>query len=153
MARGVDGLRGSSFATVVEADAAIIVDRTSCRIATVYGGHAETSAAAPATTWYFAEGSTAGRFDLFYLLENPNPTIVDATITWVQPPPMAPVVHTYALPPRSRTTLYVDTADVRLASADVAATIAATQPIFAGAGDGRQPAGAAVRRRPRGPAA
>jgi hypothetical protein len=131
VARGVDGLRGSSFATVVDADATIIVDRTVLWDRTAYGGHAETSASAPATTWYFAEGSTAGRFDLFYLLENPNPTIADATITWMQPPPMAPVVHTYALPPRSRTTLYVDTADVRLASADVAATIAATQPIFA----------------------
>jgi hypothetical protein len=129
--RGLDGLAGSSFATVVEADAPIVVDRTMLWDRTAYGGHAETSAAAAATTWYFAEGSTAGRFDLFYLLENPNPTIADATITWLQPPPMAPVVHTYALPPRSRTTLYVDAADVRLASADLAAAIVATQPIFA----------------------
>jgi len=49
----------------------------------------------------------------------------------MQPPPLAPVVHTYALPPLSRTTLYVDQADVRLASADLAAAIEATQPIFA----------------------
>ena len=34
--------------------------------------HAETAIAEPATTWYLAEGSTAGGFELFYLLQNPK---------------------------------------------------------------------------------
>ena len=37
-----------------------------------FGSHAETSIEQPATTWYLAEGSTAGTFDLYYLLQNPN---------------------------------------------------------------------------------
>ena len=108
----------------------IVVDRTTLWDRSAYGGHSEGAVTGPASTWYLAEGSTAGRFDLFYLLENPNSTIVDATVRWMKPPPLAPVVHTYALPPLSRTTLYVDQADVRLASADVAAVVQATQPIF-----------------------
>ena len=38
----------------------IAVDRTMTWDATGYGSHVETGLAAPATTWYFAEGSTSG---------------------------------------------------------------------------------------------
>jgi hypothetical protein len=124
-------LRGHSFSIAVDSDVPLVVDRTTLWDGTAYGGHTEGAVSGASTTWYFAEGSTAGRFDLFYLLENPNPAVADATVTWLQPPPMAPVVHTYALPPMSRTTIYVDQADVRLASADVAAVIESTQPLFA----------------------
>jgi hypothetical protein len=130
LGRAVEGLPGQSFSVSVEADAAVVVDRTMLWDRDAYGGHSETAVAAPSTTWYLAEGSTAGAFDLFYLLENPNPVRADVTVTWMLPPPLAPVVHTYALPPESRTTLYVDTADVRLASTDAAAVFDATQPIF-----------------------
>ena len=37
-----------------------------------YGSHAESSLAAPALDWYFAEGATHGAFDLFYLVQNPS---------------------------------------------------------------------------------
>ena len=49
-----------------------MVDRTMSWGATGYGSHAESGVAAPATTWYLAEGSTSGDFALFYLLQNPN---------------------------------------------------------------------------------
>jgi hypothetical protein len=130
-AQALEAVRGHSFSVAVDADVPIAVDRTTLWDRTAYGGHSEGAVPGPASTWYFAEGSTAGRFDLFYLLENPNPTRADATIAWMQPRPLAPVVHTYAQPPLSRTTLYVDQADVRLASADAAAVIQGTQPIFA----------------------
>ena len=42
-----------------------------------YGSHAETSIAAPSTTWHLAEGATHGAFDLFYLLQNPGDTADD----------------------------------------------------------------------------
>jgi hypothetical protein len=130
-AEAVGPLRGHSFAVAVDADVALVVDRTTIWDRSAYGGHSEGAVPAASPTWYFAEGSTAGHFDLFYLLENPNATSADATVQWMQPPPFAPVVHTYRLPPLSRTTLYVDQADIRLAAADVAAVIQATQPIFA----------------------
>jgi hypothetical protein len=130
-AAAVAPLPGHSFSTTIEADVDLIVDRTTLWDRSAYGGHSDRAAPAPSTTWYFAEGSTAGSFDLFYLLENPNLTRADATVRWMLPPPLAPVVHTYVLPPLSRTTLYVDKTDVRLASTDAAAVIEATQPIVA----------------------
>jgi hypothetical protein len=114
----------------VDADVALVVDRTTTWNQRRYGGTSEGAVPAASTTWYFAEGATGGNFDLFYLLENPNATAVDVTVRWMRPAPLAPVVHTYGLPPLSRTTLYVDEADAALASADVAASLEATQPIF-----------------------
>jgi hypothetical protein len=130
-AEALEAVAGRSFAVTVEADVPLAVDRTTIWDRRAYGGTSEAGVAAASTTWYFAEGSTAGRFDLFYLLENPHAAVVDVTVRWMQPAPLAPVVHTYALPPLSRTTLYVDMADVRLVSTDVAAVLEATQPIFA----------------------
>ena len=38
-----------------------------------YGAHAETGVLTPSTTWYLAEGATHSGFELFYLLQNPDP--------------------------------------------------------------------------------
>lgn len=129
-ARAVAGLQDRSFSTTIESDVAIVVDRTLTWDATGYGSHSETSLTAPSTTWYLAEGSTGGDFNLFYLLENPNATLTDVTVRYVRPAPAAPIVRTYGLPPLSRTTIYVDDADVGLASTDVSGVFEATQPIL-----------------------
>ena len=63
---------GEPFATLIESDVPVVVDRTVRWDATGYGAHAETAVEAPATTWYLAEGSTSGDFALFYLLQNPG---------------------------------------------------------------------------------
>ena len=123
------GVAGRSFSTVVESDQPVVVTRTMSWDEQEYGAHAETAVAAPSTTWYLAEGSTAGDFALFYLLQNPLPAAVDATVTFVRPPGLAPIVRTYALRPDSRTTIAVGAAAAELASTDVAAVITATQPI------------------------
>ena len=68
--------------------------------ATGYGAHAETAVEAPSTTWYLAEGSTAGDFSLFYLLQNPNASAMTATVRFLRPSPQAPMVLTYTLPPQ-----------------------------------------------------
>ena len=66
------GLENAAFATVIESNQSVVVDRTMTWDGTGFGSHAETSIEQPATTWYLAEGSTAGNFDLYYLLQNPN---------------------------------------------------------------------------------
>jgi hypothetical protein len=123
-------LTSAPFSTLIEADRPLVVDRTMTWDATGYGSHAETAVDAPSTTWYLAEGSTSGPFSLFYLLQNPNPATVSATITFLRPAGNAPVVKTYSLPPNSRTTVPVDTAAPELASTDVSGVIASTQPII-----------------------
>ena len=121
---------GFSFSTVVDSDQPLVVDRLvswGTAASGVYGSHAETSTAAPATTWLLAEGSTVLGFQLFYLLQNPGAAAATATIRFLRPSG-APLVRTYELAPRSRTTVYVNTIP-SLESTDVSAEITATQPI------------------------
>jgi type 1 glutamine amidotransferase len=64
---------GAAFSTLVVSDQAVVVDRTmTWGLNGRYGSHAESSIAAPALNWYFAEGATHGPFDLFYLIQNPT---------------------------------------------------------------------------------
>jgi len=130
-AETIDGLEGTAFATTVESDAPIVVDRRMSWGADAYGAHGETAVASPQPNWYFAEGATGGPFDLFYLLQNPADAAVTAAVTYLQPGGAAPIVRSYTLPPRSRTTIHVDDVSPALASADVSGAIAATQPIIA----------------------
>jgi hypothetical protein len=74
-----------------------------------------------------AEGSTVFDFQLFYLLQNPQTTATTATIRFLLPSG-APIVRTYDLPARSRTSILVNTVP-GLESTDVSAEITATQPI------------------------
>ena len=127
----IAGLAHATFSTVIEADATVAVDRTMSWGASGYGSHVETAVAAPATTWYFAEGSTSGPFALFYLLQNPQSTPVDATVRYLRPLGLPPIEKVYTLLPFSRTTIVVDGEGADLASTDVSAVITAASPIVA----------------------
>ena len=79
---------GNSYSTIVESDVPVVADRTVSWDQTGYGSHAETSIAAPSTTWFLAEGATHGSFDLFYLIQNPGPTAASVTIRYLRPTPL-----------------------------------------------------------------
>jgi hypothetical protein len=130
-AEAIDGLEGTAFATVVESDVPIVVDRRMTWGANQYGAHGETSQAAPQPVWFFAEGATGGPFDLFYLLQNPGAASTSVEVTYLRQPGHPPIVRAYTLPPHSRTTIHVDGVDPALAATDVSASIAAQQPIIA----------------------
>jgi hypothetical protein len=130
-AASIPGLPPGSFSAIFESDAPIAVDRSMSWDASGYGSHLETGIAAASTTWYFAEGSTAGDFSLFYLLQNPQTTSVTATVRYLRPLGLPPIVRTYTLPPASRTTIVVDREGAELANTDVSAAITATAPIVA----------------------
>jgi Tol biopolymer transport system component len=117
------------FATVVESKQPIVVDRTMTWNAQRYGAHAETAIDAPQTTWYLAEGATHGSFDLFYLLLNATGTETAATVKYLRPAPLPPIVKTYSVPANGRKTIYVDVEDAELAATDVSAIITSDQPI------------------------
>jgi hypothetical protein len=127
----VDEIAGhaASFATVVESGAPLVVDRTMSWGAAEYGAHAERASPAPSMTWFLAEGSTGG-FGLFYLLQNPGDAAATATVRYLRPSPLAPIDRVYTLPPRSRTTVPVNTQAPELAATDVSAAITATAPIL-----------------------
>jgi hypothetical protein len=132
----------ADFSTVIESDQPLVVDRTmrwdtrsvftpgnGIVPTTGYGAHSESAVEGPATRWFLAEGSTVIDFDLFYLLQNPQSTAVDATVRYLRPSG-APVVRTYTLAPHSRTTIYVNNVDPALADSDVSGDISATAPII-----------------------
>jgi uncharacterized repeat protein (TIGR01451 family) len=116
------------FSTALESDQPIVLDRT-MTWANGIGSHAETGVQTPATTWYLAEGATAAEFSLFYLLQNPNPGATVATVKYLLPDGLAPITKTYPLAGNSRTTIFVDAEDARLAETAVSAVI--TTPVGA----------------------
>ena len=152
----IPGLANGEFSTTVGSQAPLVVDRSmSWDVTTGYGAHAETAVAAPAVTWYFAEGSTVGGFNLFYLLQNPNAAAAEVRVRYLRPSD-APLEKSYALPPNSRTNIWVNQEDFAgldkaLASTDVSAVIESTngQPIIVERAIVPGPAGPDVRRGPR----
>jgi hypothetical protein len=124
------GLVSADFSSAVESDQPFVLDRTMTWDASGYGSHAESSVAAPSTTWYLAEGSTSADFALFYLLQNPNAAATTATIRFLRPGGQPPIDRAYALAPNSRTTIPVDAQGPELASTDVSAVITTGLPII-----------------------
>ena len=124
--REVPELAGQAFSTVVEADRDVAVDRLMSWDENGAGASLATAVDQPSATWYFAEGSTAGPFELFYLVQNPGPTPATVRVRYVLPGGAAPITRDYAVAAGSRTTIWVDREDPALASTDVAAEISST---------------------------
>jgi hypothetical protein len=104
----VPGLAAAEFSTVLETDQPVVAERQMWWSATsAYGTHSERAIGAPALTWYLAEGATHSGFDLFYLLQNPNSSESQVRVRYLRPSG-APLEKTYALPPNSRTNIWVD---------------------------------------------
>jgi type 1 glutamine amidotransferase len=105
----VPGMASAAFSTTIDSDQPVVVDRTmTWAFGQAYGSHAETSVAGPATTWYFAEGATHGRFDLFYLIQNPSPTQKAIVTASYLPPDGQAIEKTYEVEPNHRFTIEAD---------------------------------------------
>lgn len=124
----VPGLSQAEFSTVVESDQLVAVDRTMSWDGTSYGSHAETGVPSPATSWYLAEGSTAGGFGLFYLLQNPHATLTAQVRVTFLLPGGSPVVKTYAVAPNSRHTIWANQI-TEIASTDVSGVVETTNGV------------------------
>jgi Tol biopolymer transport system component len=131
----ISGFEASDASTIVESDRLVVVDRAmEWGIDPVptghgYGSHAETAAPAASTRWFLAEGSTVLGFELFYLLQNPQPTIAHTTVRYLLSSGTV-ITRTYDMAPRSRTTIYVNVIP-GIEEIDVSADISADQPIMA----------------------
>ncbi|MBL8141437.1 MAG: hypothetical protein JNM38_10035 [Acidobacteria bacterium] len=127
----IAGMAAAEFSTKVESDEPLVVDRLlSWDVASGYGAHAETAVAAPATTWYLAEGATHSGFNLFYLLQNPSTNEAQVRVRFLLPSG-APLEKTYTLDPASRTNIWVNQEEFpglgrALAATDVSAVLEST---------------------------
>jgi hypothetical protein len=122
------GFGSAEFSTTITSVGPLVVDRTmTWDPAQRYGSHAETAVVRPSTTWYLAEGSTNGGFELFYLLQNPAHTPTSVRVRYLRGGG-TPLEKTYVLAPRSRTNIWVNVEEFPgvgqvLADADVSGVI------------------------------
>ena len=70
-------------------------------------GHDSIGTTAPATDYYLAEGTTAWGFTTYVLVQNPNDTPTDVTVTYMTPP--GPTAQApFQMPANSRKTIRVN---------------------------------------------
>jgi glucose/arabinose dehydrogenase len=101
----------SAFATIVEADGEVVVERTMKWDQSNYGAHTEKAITGPATQWFFAEGSQ-GFFLTYVLLTNPSGATNRARVRFLRESG-PPVEQEFTLQPLSRRTIDCSTiADV-----------------------------------------
>ena len=121
---------GAAFSTLLVSDLPVVADRTMTwgLNGVRYGSHAESSLAAPALHWYFAEGATHGLFDLFYLVQNPSDQAAEVDARFLRGPvgAGAPVTRHYTVGAHQRLTINADFIP-GLEAADVAGEFHSTQ--------------------------
>jgi hypothetical protein len=90
-------------------------------------GHNSAAVEAPALRWFLAEGATAGTFDEFVLIANPNPSPATLKVSFLRAG-QAPIVQTHVAAGLSRLTLWVDQAAPELANAEVSVVVESLTP-------------------------
>jgi len=126
----IPGLENTDVSTMVESTngVGIVADRSEYfNYAGCDDGNSEAGVAAPATTWYLAEGYTGGRFDTYVLLQNPGGETAAVEATFMREDG-ANIKKTYELPPHSRHTIAADRVE-GLESAGFSTRVASTNGV------------------------
>ncbi len=95
----------------------------------IMGGHNTLGAPTTSTDWYFAEGCTDFGFSEYLLLQNPNATATNVTVTYMKYNG-GTVVHTYPVAAHSRFTVWVNN-EAGCEASSLAAQVSSVQPIVA----------------------
>ena len=92
-------------------------------------GHDSIGTRAPALDCYLAEGTTAWGFTTYVLVQNPNSSATDVTLTYMTP--LGPVAQpAFSMPANSRKTIRVD--DIpEVSNTDLSTRVHGSQPIMA----------------------
>jgi hypothetical protein len=112
-ANSIPELAGKDFSTTITAATGVMAERAMYwRLLggtdpSWVGGTASVGATAPQTSWVFAEGAAANRFDSFYLLLNPNQVPITVQARFM-PETGMPTERTLTVPARSRYTVYLN---------------------------------------------
>jgi hypothetical protein len=92
------------------------------------GGHASAGVAAPAASWFLAEGATGSFFDTFVLIANPSPDEAALTVTYL-PEGGVPVMKPHTLAGHQRLTINIAGEDPSLANAAVSTRVESNRPV------------------------
>jgi hypothetical protein len=93
----------------------------------IKGGHDSIGTTTPADTWYLAEGATAGGFETWVLVQNPNDVPADVTLTFMTDQGELPG-PTETLAPNSRHTWFVGNYVITY---DVSTRVTSDMPVVA----------------------
>lgn len=95
---------------------------SSCYGATWRGGHVAPASAAPAMSWFLAEGATGSFFDLYVLIANFATQPADVDVLYLRDNGQT-ITRRHTIPPRSRVTIDVASEDERLAQTTVSTLV------------------------------
>lgn len=91
-------------------------------------GHNSAGVTAPATSWFLAEGATGPYFDLFILLANSGMTDANVDVRYLLPDGSV-IQRSHVVAAQSRSNIWVDKEDPRLADAAVSTIIESTNAV------------------------
>jgi hypothetical protein len=104
----VPGMESAEFSTQVDAAKPVVVERSMYfDYNGIKEGHSSGGVTSLSPEWYFAEGFTAGSFDTYILIANPQPATAHATLSLQSDDGKRGDVY-LTLKPRSRMTVAVD---------------------------------------------
>ncbi len=131
LVNALEGATGHSLGIEVKSSGPVVAQRStyftmSANPNGLNGGHSSSGVAKPSKNFYLAEGCTAGLFDEYILLVNPNPIPAFVSITFC--PPTGPFEHRFSISPFSRYTLAVDSIS-ELANTETPSIIESDRPI------------------------
>lgn len=104
----IEGWEQKAFSSRVRADGEIAAERAMYfDYNGLAGGHDAFGSPAPSATWFLAEGYTAGSFDTYVLISNPNRERADVSVRFMMTGGRV-VDRTYRIAAQSRYTIAVD---------------------------------------------
>jgi hypothetical protein len=119
-------LAETDVSAAITSDQPIVVERamySSLGGVSFAAGHNGAGVTAPARTWYFAEGATGNFFDLYLLIANPGPAMVNVAVVYMLPDGNT-ITRFYDIEPESRRTITVDDQAAELANTPVSMSVA-----------------------------
>jgi hypothetical protein len=133
-------LQSAEFATTISSDQPLVAERAMYRDAEgrlFAAGSVVAGVAAPATSWFLAEGATGSFFDTYLLLSNPGDTAATVDVEFIRAHDFSdintafPVPRRYVVAPHSRRTVWVSQEDPALRTTEVATRLQSSGPIVA----------------------
>jgi len=124
-------LAATDVSAKVTSDQPILVERSmyySTPTQPFAAGHEGAAVAAPAASWFLAEGATGSFFDMFVLVANAESMDAQIRVSYLLPDGV-PVIKNYVVAANSRLTINVDGEDPRLADTPVSTIVESTNSV------------------------
>lgn len=120
-----DIVPAQSVSTQIDSSAPVVVERSQY-FNNMTGGTCSIGACSPSSTWYLAEGYTDQGFEDWVLIQNPQSTYNNVTVTFMEPNGNN-TIEQWLLPPKSRFTILVNN---YLPASEVSVKVRSESPVL-----------------------